>query len=143
VDLGHARLRALPSGGRTPLAAALRLAHTVLASDRARGAGLAPVLVLVSDGRANVADAGGDPTLEALAAARALAAAGVTALVVDAEDGPVRLGLAQVLGAALAGPVVRLADLAGDGPPGPLPPLAAAALGVRGAALGSSPSASP
>jgi len=68
-------------------------------------------VVLVSDGRANVAGDGGDAHADALAAARALAESGVAALVVDSEDGPVRLGLAARLCGVLKGQYVRLADV--------------------------------
>jgi magnesium chelatase subunit D len=104
-DLAYARLRDLPTGGRTPLAAALDLAHATLARQAARG-----LVVLVSDGRANVAAHGGEPRQEALAAARALRAAHVAVLVVDAEQGPVQLGLARGVCEAAGGRYVRLTD---------------------------------
>lgn len=98
----HAAARAVeaaPTGGRTPLTQALRLARVTL--DGARGA----QLVLFTDGRANVpTQPGADPWAEALDAARALR--GVPALVVDTESGRVRLGraaqLARAMGADLA-----------------------------------------
>lgn len=98
----HAGARAVegaPTGGRTPLTQALRLARATL--DGARGA----QLVLFTDGRANVpTQPGADPWAEALDAARALR--GVPALVVDTESGRVRLGraaqLARAMGADLA-----------------------------------------
>ncbi|MFT2720946.1 VWA domain-containing protein [Deinococcus sp. A31D244] len=98
----HAAARAVegaPTGGRTPLTQALRLARVTL--DAGRGARL----VLFTDGRANVpTQPGADPWAEALGAARALH--GVPALVVDTEAGRVRLGraaqLARAMGADLA-----------------------------------------
>jgi magnesium chelatase subunit D len=115
--LASERLRDLPTGGRTPLAAALRLAQSTLFSlSRRRGGRRSSLVVLVSDGRANVAADGGDAHAEALAAAGELRASGVAALVVDTEDGPLRFGLARRLCAALHGQYVRLADLrAGNG----------------------------
>ncbi|MDV7398796.1 VWA domain-containing protein, partial [Arthrospira platensis SPKY1] len=66
-------LSALPGGGGTPLAEGLDLARRVVDEERRRGA--TPVVVVLSDGRANLArdgtpgrDAGG---ADALAAARA------------------------------------------------------------------------
>jgi magnesium chelatase subunit D len=108
VELGAARLRNLPTGGRTPLAAGLLTARQVLLAERLRDPRRAPLLVLVTDGRAN---AGPAPVDRALAAARALAADGVATVVVDAESGPVRLGIAGLLGAELRAPVVRLEEL--------------------------------
>ena len=59
VDLASMRLRELPTGGLTPLAAALRLALTTLGRwSKARGAATSALVVLVSDGRANVAARG-------------------------------------------------------------------------------------
>jgi magnesium chelatase subunit D len=104
ADLAYARLRDLPTGGRTPLASALRLAHTTLERQPARG-----LAVLVSDGRANVSVGSDDPYAEALAAARALGSA-FDMLVVDTEEGAVRLGLARGLCQAAAGHYLRLGE---------------------------------
>jgi magnesium chelatase subunit D len=115
AELASVRLHALPTGGRTPLAAALRLAYDTLASLAMRRGGLGSALVvLVSDGRANVALADGDPHADALNAARALRSLGVAALVVDGEDGPLRLGLARRVCETLNGRYLRLADLRPD-----------------------------
>jgi magnesium chelatase subunit D len=137
ADLACARLRDLPTGGRTPLPGALRLAHGLLARRAAGGHGpVAPLLVLVSDGRANVAMGGGDPHEEAVAAARALRASGVAALVVDTEEGPVRLGLARRVCEALGGSYLHLADLPGAVPAGmALHPLAAAVRRIHPSAM--------
>src|SRR5262249_40857612 len=96
----------------TPLASALRLAHTTLVQRARRTAGAA-LLVLVSDGRANASASGQDPFDEALGVARLLAGARTPALVVDSEGGPVRLGFAHRVCAALPGHYVRRADLRG------------------------------
>jgi magnesium chelatase subunit D len=92
----------------------------------------------VSDGRANVARAGGDPTAESIELAGALRAAGVTTLVVDAEDGPVRLGLARTLCETLGGHYLRLAEVVAQSD-GALHPLARAALDTRSLALQARP----
>lgn len=99
VENARHALDTLPTGGRTPLAQALTLAGEVLA----RQAGtLRPLLVLISDGRANVSQRpDGDPWREALDAAGHLAAGGWATLVLDTEDGLVRLGQARQLAEAL------------------------------------------
>lgn len=93
-------IRQAATGGRTPLAHALRQAGEVLGT--VRGA----ELVLFTDGRANVPlSAGSDAWADALAQAEALR--GVRCTVVDTEAGQVRLGraakLAGMLGARLVG----------------------------------------
>ncbi|TDB77857.1 VWA domain-containing protein [Actinomadura sp. KC216] len=104
VEAGAARLRALPTGGRTPLAAGLVRAAEVLRTERLRDPARRPLLVVVTDGRAT---AGGD-----VARAAGLLA-GTAGIVVDCEDGPVRLGLAGRLAAGLGARLVPLRDLDG------------------------------
>jgi magnesium chelatase subunit D len=109
VEAAAARLAALPSGGRTPLAAGLLRAQEVLRTERIRDPRRRPLLVLVTDGRAT---GGAEPVAHAHRAAGLLAAAGVHSVVVDCESGPVRLGLAARLAQVLGGPVLRLEHLA-------------------------------
>nr|WP_204456658.1 magnesium chelatase subunit D family protein [Actinokineospora baliensis] len=119
VEAAVARLRDLRTGGRTPLADGLLRARKTLAIERMRDPRRRALLVVVTDGRATVAvnrdgrtshDAVGD----AMRAAAALAADGVVSVVVDCENGPVRLGLADNLTAALGGTGLRLAELSAD-----------------------------
>ena len=79
VTLAARHLKQLPTGDRTPLPAGLRTARTVL--DRADPD--AGVVVLVTDGRANVCER---PTAETRAAAEQLAARDPSVVVVDAGD---------------------------------------------------------
>ncbi|GII66324.1 magnesium chelatase [Sphaerisporangium krabiense] len=105
VEAGAARLRALPTGGRTPLAAGLRRAADVLRAERLRDPARRPLLVVVTDGRAT---AGSPADLRGAAALLR----DVAAVVVDCESGPVRLGLAGGLARLLGGEAVRLEELA-------------------------------
>ncbi|MBV9595193.1 MAG: putative cobaltochelatase [Actinobacteria bacterium] len=107
VEAAAARLTVLPTGGRTPLTAGLLEAHSTLARERLRDPERRPLLVVVTDGRHT---AGGDP--DRIAAL--LRETGVAAIVVDCESGPVHLGLAAQLAAALGGPCLQLGDLAAD-----------------------------
>lgn len=87
-----AALEYLPTGGRTPLAAALDQARDYLTPTT--------LLILLTDGRANVPLHGGDPWQEALDVARVMSC---NAIVVDTETAARRLGqceeLAKMLGA--------------------------------------------
>ena len=98
-EVGVMRLAALRTGGRTPLAAGLRTAAATIATERRRDPRRRPLLIVVTDGRAT---SGPDP------ATVAPALAGVAAIVVDCESGPVRLGLARRLAAALSADLVPL-----------------------------------
>ncbi|GDY30565.1 putative cobaltochelatase [Gandjariella thermophila] len=114
VDAAAARLRALRTGGRTPLADGLLRSRRVLAAERLRDPRRRALLVLLTDGRATSAPAGHEPVGAALRAAALLAADGVAAVVVDCEHGPVRIGLAPRLAGALGGPCLRLSDLSAE-----------------------------
>jgi magnesium chelatase subunit D len=90
------------TGGRTPLARALMDADRLLQTREPA------LLVLLTDGRANVSAAGGDPWEEALAACASLRAACAGVLIVDCEPGPIILGRARVLAQALGAECVAL-----------------------------------
>jgi len=92
----------VPTGGRTPLARALLDAGELL---RTREPAL---LVLLTDGRANVSAGGGDPWDDALAAASQVRTACAGALVIDCESGPIVLGRARVLADALGAECISL-----------------------------------
>ena len=113
VEAAVARLRRLPTGGRTPLADGLLRAHRTLATERLRDPRRRPLLVVVTDGRATV-PLRADPVADAMRAAGLLAADGVASVVVDCERGPVRLGIPARLAAALGGARVRLDELSAD-----------------------------
>lgn len=103
VELADRALRALPTGGRTPLAHALVTAGEVFRRGRSSRMEMPALLVLLSDGKANVAlpNTSGDPWQQALLAAREVASAGLPALVLDTDAGFVRLGRAAELAEAL------------------------------------------
>lgn len=98
-------LAALAAGGGTPIAAGLALARRV--ADGERGRGRTPLVVVLSDGRANVGEPGGmAPQAAALAEARALAAAGLKCVFIDCSARPRPEGPA--LASAMAAPHVPL-----------------------------------
>jgi magnesium chelatase subunit D len=97
IEIARRRLVALPTGGTTPLAAGLSTAHQLVRS--ARDQELEPIVVLITDGRAT--SGGEDPVATARREAEALARDGVRAIVVDAELGAARLGLAGEIAGAL------------------------------------------
>ena len=126
VEAGAARLAALPTGGRTPLAAGLTRAAQVLRAERRRDPARRALLVVVTDGRAT---AGEDPLPVAAAlrrtagptatahtgtgrsatgAGRGGAGGGLASIVVDCETGPLRLGLAGRLAATLGAVTIPL-----------------------------------
>ena len=96
-------LAGLPGGGGTPLAAGIDAAAVLADAVKRRGA--TPVLVMLTDGRANIARDGspGRPraTEDALFSARQIRAAGFSALLLDTspQPQPPARDLAQAMGA--------------------------------------------
>jgi magnesium chelatase subunit D len=111
VELATRRLHDLPVGGQTPLAAGLDAVADLIRRERWRDPDRRPLLVVVTDGRAT---GGADPFGAAQHAARRLA--GVAGIVIDAEDGPVRLGLASRIAADLGAELITVSGLASANP---------------------------
>ena len=106
IEVARARLTGLPTGGRTPLAAGIHAALTLAQHPADR-----PLMVLVSDGRATAGPDGQDPLVAAKEAAAEVRRREVPAVVVDAEDGPARLGLAAELAEVMGARYLTLAQL--------------------------------
>ncbi|UCF51023.1 MAG: magnesium chelatase subunit D [Bradyrhizobium sp.] len=96
-------LAGLPGGGGTPLAAGLDAAFML--SDSVRRRGQTPTVIVLTDGRANIARDGGQgrPRAEddAMSAARQLRAAGIAVVLVDTSPrpGPSGEAIAKEMGA--------------------------------------------
>jgi magnesium chelatase subunit D len=84
VQLAELRLRNLPTGGATPLAAGILTALDVLQREMHRVPETLPWLIIVSDGGANVGLDGGQGSVDALSAARRVCDSGIKAVFVDA-----------------------------------------------------------
>ena len=125
VDLAHALLSEMPTGGRTPLSRGLLLAMEVIEAERQKDRNVLPLLVVLSDGRANVAmgSAGASagqsagtslPIAEARAMAAAIREQRIPAVVVDTETDFLRLGLAGPIAEAMGAPCIKLEELHSD-----------------------------
>ncbi len=113
VEVARARLEELRTGGRTPLAAGIETALE-LSLVATRGAHK-PLIVLVSDGRATYGPEGVDPFRAALDAAGKVRRMRVPAVVIDAEDGTLRLGLAGAVAREMGARLVTAGALTADG----------------------------
>ncbi|TEB10409.1 magnesium chelatase subunit D family protein [Pelotomaculum propionicicum] len=111
VDLAQKKLRDLPTGGKTPLAAGLCLGYELIKAVMLKDPDAIPFIVVVSDGRANVPLTGGDPVDDALRAARKIAAEGIKSLVIDTERDYIKLGLARKIAEAMKADYQKLDEL--------------------------------
>ena len=101
VENAARRLDAIQTGGRTPLAAGLAKTVQVINTERLRDPLRRPLVLLITDGRADRASA-------------ARAGAGLRGhdlVVLDCERGPVRLRLAEKLAGDLGAEYLRLDDV--------------------------------
>jgi magnesium chelatase subunit D len=122
VYLVRQQLKRLAIGGATPLGDGLRKSLQVIRQSRVKLPGIAPLLVVISDGEAtSPAHPGGDPIEEAVAAARALQREDIPAIMIDTSSGLNKTGimprLAEILGtrchhlqSLTAGKVLALID---------------------------------
>ncbi|MEA1907339.1 MAG: putative cobaltochelatase [Euryarchaeota archaeon] len=86
VDLAFERLRELPTGGKTPLGAGLNTGLNLLAGEKMRNDETIPIMVLISDGRANVSvGEGAKIKEELLLIAEEARSAGIHVVILDTE----------------------------------------------------------
>lgn len=114
VDLAQVHLAEMPTGGRTPLSAGLFKALEVIETERIKDRDVLPLVVLLSDGRGNVALGQDSPLDEAYAAAGIIGDDKIPSVVVDTESGFIRLGMAQPVAEAMGAQYLKLEDLRAD-----------------------------
>jgi len=114
-EYGYRRLEDLRTGGGTPLGDALVKSHEYMTRYACSNPGEACYVVLLTDGRANVAfKKGEDPHSEAMAIAGALSDSTFDWIVVDTEEGPPTFGFAADLARNLGATYFKLEDLDAD-----------------------------
>ena len=115
VDLAQKRLEDLPTGGKTPLAAGLVKGMEVLRQERRKAGAAIPMMVVISDGRANV-PLSGDVRREILDLACEIRSQGIRAVVIDTEETgesfiDIRLGYCRMLAEQAGGGYYPITDL--------------------------------
>jgi magnesium chelatase subunit D len=112
VEQAQRRLRGLPTGGKSPLALALARSLEVIAQEGRKHPGRTPLLVLLTDGKANISMAGGEPFDEAVTQARRVRAQRIRSLVVDTDPTWIHsFAYPRALAEAMGGRCLSLADL--------------------------------
>ena len=112
IELAEEAMVNLPTGGRTPLADALQTAGNLLQNFDVRK-GYHPLLIILTDGKANVSLPGvaGDPWQQTIQLANALKARNIQSLVLNSESNYFNLDKAEELAAALDGQYLSLIDI--------------------------------
>ena len=113
IELAATLLKEMPVGGRTPLSSALVKSYEVLRNHLTREPTARPIVLMITDGRSNVAMGDDKPQNEVLALAEKLALdERIRFIVVDTEsDGLVQFGLAKKLASALQADYFQIKDL--------------------------------
>ncbi len=113
VELAGKLLGDMPVGGRTPLSAGLAKAHEQVQTVLRKDPSARPILILITDGKSNVALGDRRPVDESLRLASAMAREDrVRRIVVDTEEaGLVTFGLAARLAAAMEAQYFKIDDL--------------------------------
>jgi len=112
VELAKRQLEDLPTGGRTPLSKGLLKGFEVLYNELKRDKKIKPLLVIISDGKANVSiDSNSNPFSEARQIAEDVKHSGIKSIVIDTETGFVRLGKLQELSIIMGGKYYQLEDI--------------------------------
>ena len=116
VDLAQLHLQDMPTGGRTPLSRGFYLALETLETEWLKDRNVLPLVVLLSDGRANVAlDGGGANAVEeAQGLASLFDDKGITSVVIDTELDFIKLQMAQPLAEAMGARYLKLEQLRAD-----------------------------
>ena len=114
AQLASQTLQELPTGGRTPLAHGLDLAKKV-ALESGRKVGLEPLIVVLTDGRGNVSLPKHDsPQSSTASIAATIAQLNLPTVIIDTEDGYLKLGLARTLAAAIGAEYLALDKLTSE-----------------------------
>lgn len=112
VELASMQLSELPTGGKTPLSYGLKLGLETIQRELRKDERLATLMVLVTDGKANVSiqnDA--IPFEEARKIAENIKSAKIKSIIIDTETGFVRLGRLPELSEAIGGRYYPLEDI--------------------------------
>lgn len=97
VEYAGRKLASLPAYGNTPLTMGLQKAVTTIEMEQKKDAALNPMIVLVTDGKANYDETGEPPFKSAMKMAAEIRKSGIPAVVIDTEKGVFKLGIAKQL----------------------------------------------
>ena len=116
VDLAQLYLQDMPTGGRTPLSRGLHLTLETLETERLKDRDVLPLVLLLSDGRANVSLDGGasQPAEESRGLASIFQEMRIPSVVIDTELDFIKLGLARTLAEAMGARYLKLDELRAD-----------------------------
>jgi Mg-chelatase subunit ChlD len=114
VELAKHRLADVPVGGKTPLSAGLLMAYRVLKKQMRLNAETMPLIILLTDGAANVSMTDMPAQDEAHRVAEMIRHAQIRSVVINMEHASFDRGLAQALANSMDAPCYTLHQLRAD-----------------------------
>ena len=111
IDLARKKLEKLSTGGKTPLSEGLLKAYNIIKTEMKRNKEVIPVLILLSDGKANFSFSGKDPVIESLEIAEKIKKEKIKCIVIDTEEGFIKLEMARTLSEAMEADYYKLDNI--------------------------------
>lgn len=115
IELAKNKLQDLPTGGRTPLAEGLYKSLNMFKSEKIKNPSIIPLLVLITDGRANYSNFSKDnPLDDALKIAKLIEKENINSVVIDTENNFISFQLAKKLASIMDANYYEMDDLKAD-----------------------------
>jgi magnesium chelatase subunit D len=113
IELAYRLLEELPTGGKTPLSQGIAVGYQVLDVQLRKDPNTYPLMVLVSDGKANVSQSGRKPLEEVMELATVIRSDNrIRSVVIDVEkSGLITFGLAKEIALKLGAQYFKIEDL--------------------------------
>ncbi|GAA6325487.1 magnesium chelatase subunit D family protein [Fusobacterium ulcerans] len=111
IDLAQKKLEKLTTGGKTPLAEGIAKAYTIMKNEIRKDKEIVPLIVFLSDGKGNFSVSGKDPVKESIKMAEKIKNDGIRAIVIDTEEGFIKLEMAKTLSEAMKADYYKLENL--------------------------------
>lgn len=108
VELARKNLISLPAAGNTPVGMGLRLSGKIFLAEKKKHPDIQPLLILLTDGKANFDELPGNPFELAMNEARTLKKEGIPSIIIDTERGFFNMGLAEKLADAMQGIYLKM-----------------------------------
>lgn len=111
IDLAQKKLEKLTTGGKTPLAAGIEKAYNIIKKELKKDEKVVPLILFLSDGKANYSISGKDPIKESLELAQKIKKENIRTIVIDTEEGFIKLEMVKTLSEALGAEYYKLENL--------------------------------
>ncbi|MEJ2428784.1 MAG: VWA domain-containing protein [Deltaproteobacteria bacterium] len=110
-QVAKCHLRGLAVGGKTPLGLGLKEAGILLRGENLKNGKVKPLLVVVSDGKGNVALEYDDPYDEALHYAESIKTSSIESIFIDTEEDPCSFGYGRQVARAMGAHYLLAEDI--------------------------------